>query len=184
MTKSVNIAEAKAHLWALVDRAAAGEEIILSRAGRLIARLVPLPNAVHGQPASAVDGRFQTSCPSSRQMRRTCGPPKGQARMHSGGADPGGDAPAARHACFDLVAHGQPPTFSCRTRGDRRSGQSRHGKCCERVRIANNQRLGRLPGRIAQDLPKALREARIPVHALTLAHTIAAGLLPGPHRDP
>jgi prevent-host-death family protein len=42
MTKSVNIAEAKAHLSALVDRAAAGEEIILSKAGRPAARLVPL----------------------------------------------------------------------------------------------------------------------------------------------
>lgn len=50
--------------------------------------------------------------------------------------------------------------------------------------MANKQRLGRLPGRIAQDLPNALRHARIPVHALTLAHTLAAGLLPGPHRDP
>jgi PIN domain nuclease of toxin-antitoxin system len=50
--------------------------------------------------------------------------------------------------------------------------------------IANKQRLGRLPGRIAQDLPAALREARIPVLDLTLAHTLAAGLLPGPHRDP
>jgi prevent-host-death family protein len=42
MIKSVNIAEAKAHLSALVDRAAAGEEIILSKAGRPIARLVAL----------------------------------------------------------------------------------------------------------------------------------------------
>ena len=42
MTKSVNIAEAKAHLSALVDRAAAGEEIIVSKAGRPAARLVPL----------------------------------------------------------------------------------------------------------------------------------------------
>jgi prevent-host-death family protein len=42
MTKYVNIAEAKAHLSALVDRAAAGEEIILSKAGRPTARLVPL----------------------------------------------------------------------------------------------------------------------------------------------
>jgi PIN domain nuclease of toxin-antitoxin system len=32
--------------------------------------------------------------------------------------------------------------------------------------IANKQRLGRLSGRIAQDLPNALREARIPVHGL------------------
>ena len=50
--------------------------------------------------------------------------------------------------------------------------------------VANKQRLGKLPGKIAQDLPKALRQARIPVHPLTLEHMIAAGLLPGPHRDP
>ena len=49
--------------------------------------------------------------------------------------------------------------------------------------IANKQRLGKLPGRIAQDLPAALRQARIPVHPLSLNHTIVAGLLPGPHRD-
>lgn len=50
--------------------------------------------------------------------------------------------------------------------------------------VANKQRLGRLPGRIAQDLAHALRQARIPVLGLTLEHTIHAGLLPGPHRDP
>lgn len=50
--------------------------------------------------------------------------------------------------------------------------------------IANKQRLGKLPGRIVQDLPNALREGRIPVLDLTLRHIIAAGLLPGPHRDP
>jgi PIN domain nuclease of toxin-antitoxin system len=46
------------------------------------------------------------------------------------------------------------------------------------------QRLGKLAGNIAQDLPRALRGARIPVQGLTMAHAIAAGLLPGPHRDP
>ena len=45
--------------------------------------------------------------------------------------------------------------------------------------IANKQRLRKLPGRIAQDLPAALRQARIPVHPLSLDHTIVAGLLPG-----
>jgi PIN domain nuclease of toxin-antitoxin system len=50
--------------------------------------------------------------------------------------------------------------------------------------IANKQRLGKLSGKIAQDLPGALRQARIPVLDLSLEHTIAAGLLPGPHRDP
>jgi prevent-host-death family protein len=42
MSRTVNIAEAKAKLSALVGRAAAGEEIILSRAGRPVARLMPL----------------------------------------------------------------------------------------------------------------------------------------------
>ena len=50
MTKSVNIAEAKAQLSALVDRAAAGEEIVLSRAGRPVARLVPLAERLPRQP--------------------------------------------------------------------------------------------------------------------------------------
>lgn len=52
MTKStkVNVAEAKAQLSALIDRAAAGEEIILSRAGRPLARLVPLAERAPRQP--------------------------------------------------------------------------------------------------------------------------------------
>lgn len=36
----VNIHEAKTHLSRLVDRAAAGEEIIIARAGKPLARLV------------------------------------------------------------------------------------------------------------------------------------------------
>jgi PIN domain nuclease of toxin-antitoxin system len=50
--------------------------------------------------------------------------------------------------------------------------------------IANKERLGRLPGKLTQILPQALRKARISRHALTLEVTIAAGRLPGPHRDP
>lgn len=50
MTRSVNIAEAKAQLSALIDRAAAGEEIVLSRAGRPIARLMPLAERLPRQP--------------------------------------------------------------------------------------------------------------------------------------
>jgi prevent-host-death family protein len=50
MTHSVNIAEAKAKLSALVDRAAAGEEIVLSRAGRPVARLMPLEEQTPRQP--------------------------------------------------------------------------------------------------------------------------------------
>ena len=50
MTHLVNLAEAKAKLSALVDRAAAGEEIILSRAGRPVARLMPLAEQTPRQP--------------------------------------------------------------------------------------------------------------------------------------
>ena len=40
-----NIREAKTHLSRLVARAAAGEEIIISKAGRPVARLGPIPRA-------------------------------------------------------------------------------------------------------------------------------------------
>lgn len=45
MTASVNVYEAKTHLSQLLDRAAAGEEIVIARAGRPIARLVALSGA-------------------------------------------------------------------------------------------------------------------------------------------
>jgi prevent-host-death family protein len=44
MADSVNIAEAKAKLSDLVERAAGGEEIVLMRAGKPRARIVPLAN--------------------------------------------------------------------------------------------------------------------------------------------
>jgi prevent-host-death family protein len=42
----VNVHEAKTHLSRLLQRVAAGEEIIISRAGKPIARLVPIRQAV------------------------------------------------------------------------------------------------------------------------------------------
>ena len=42
MPKKVNLYEAKTHLSRLVERAAAGEEIIIAKAGTPKARLVPL----------------------------------------------------------------------------------------------------------------------------------------------
>jgi prevent-host-death family protein len=45
MPESVNIDEARAHLSQLLDRAAAGEEIVIARAGRPIARLIPLADS-------------------------------------------------------------------------------------------------------------------------------------------
>jgi PIN domain nuclease of toxin-antitoxin system len=50
--------------------------------------------------------------------------------------------------------------------------------------IAYKQRLGKLPAEIPEDLPRALRDARVRSQELTLGEAIAAGRLPGPHRDP
>ncbi len=42
MTKSVGVHEAKTHLSRLLERVGAGEEIVISRRGEDIARLVPI----------------------------------------------------------------------------------------------------------------------------------------------
>lgn len=47
MPPFVTLSEAKTHLSALLDRAAAGEEVIIARNGVPLARLVPL--AAHGE---------------------------------------------------------------------------------------------------------------------------------------
>ena len=44
MTSQINVAEAKAKLSKLLDRALAGEEIVIARAGKPLARLVPVNN--------------------------------------------------------------------------------------------------------------------------------------------
>ena len=42
MTRQINVAEAKAKLSELLDLALAGEEIVIARAGKPLARLVPV----------------------------------------------------------------------------------------------------------------------------------------------
>ncbi|HYS55226.1 MAG TPA: type II toxin-antitoxin system prevent-host-death family antitoxin [Thermoanaerobaculia bacterium] len=55
MEKPINIYEAKTRLSQLVDRAANGEEIIIARAGRPVARLV----AWRPRPAQRKPGRLR-----------------------------------------------------------------------------------------------------------------------------
>jgi prevent-host-death family protein len=59
MTAQINIAEAKAKLSSLLDRALAGEDIVIARSGKPLARLVPVnpmeprkPGAWRGWAAS------------------------------------------------------------------------------------------------------------------------------------
>lgn len=60
--QTVNIHEAKTHLSRLVDQAANGEEIIIARAGKPVARLVPLA-PVEAQPRTLGLGKGQFSLP-------------------------------------------------------------------------------------------------------------------------
>lgn len=57
MTDTINIYEAKTQLSRLVDRASAGEDIVIARAGKPLVRLVPVtpqrrlpPAELHGLP--------------------------------------------------------------------------------------------------------------------------------------
>ena len=53
----VNLYEAKSRLSALVERAAAGEEIIIAKAGHPKARLVPLATAKRPREPGGWEGR-------------------------------------------------------------------------------------------------------------------------------
>lgn len=59
MTVQVNIYEAKTHLSQLVDQAAAGEDIIIARNGRPVARLCPLPRASQRRTPGTLRGKIQ-----------------------------------------------------------------------------------------------------------------------------
>jgi prevent-host-death family protein len=59
---SINVYEAKTHLSRLLDRVEAGEEIVIARAGKPVARLVPLP--VAAEAPARVPGRLKhLGCP-------------------------------------------------------------------------------------------------------------------------
>ena len=58
MTKTVNIHEAKTHLSRLVERAHGGEEIILAKAGKPYAKLVPIDPSVRCRQPGRLAGRI------------------------------------------------------------------------------------------------------------------------------
>ena len=61
MSETVNVYEAKTHLSRLLDRAAAGEEIVIARAGRPIARLVPLADSPSRRSPGGWRGKVRIS---------------------------------------------------------------------------------------------------------------------------
>lgn len=58
-TAAVNIHEAKTHLSRLVERAAAGEETVIAKAGKPMAKLVPYRSAQGRRRLGAWRGRVQ-----------------------------------------------------------------------------------------------------------------------------
>jgi prevent-host-death family protein len=56
---TVNLYEAKTKLSQLVERAAAGEEIIIAKAGRPLARLVPLAKRITPRPLGLLAGQVK-----------------------------------------------------------------------------------------------------------------------------
>jgi prevent-host-death family protein len=50
MPTLMNIYDAKTHLSRLIDRAQAGEDIVIARAGKPLVRLVPIEDALPRQP--------------------------------------------------------------------------------------------------------------------------------------
>jgi prevent-host-death family protein len=62
--RTINIHEAKTHLSRYVEEAAAGEEIIIAKAGKPIARLVPL-EPPHKQPRQLGLGRGRFEVPEN-----------------------------------------------------------------------------------------------------------------------
>jgi prevent-host-death family protein len=59
--KTVNIHAAKTHLSRLVEEAAAGEEIIIAKAGKQLVRLVPLEQPAFHRAYGALKGRIHAS---------------------------------------------------------------------------------------------------------------------------
>jgi prevent-host-death family protein len=74
---NINIHEAKTHLSRLLERVAGGEEIVIAKAGRPVARLVPYAeesNARHGgQWRSLVHIRNDFDEPLPPEIRRAFG---------------------------------------------------------------------------------------------------------------
>lgn len=57
--KSVNIYEAKTRLSQLVEKAASGEDVVIARAGRPVARLTRLQRTARKRRLGLLDGRFR-----------------------------------------------------------------------------------------------------------------------------
>lgn len=61
MSSTVNIHEAKTHFSKLLQRVAAGEEIVIAKAGQPVARLVPLEQSLQKRMPGTAKGQVWIS---------------------------------------------------------------------------------------------------------------------------
>jgi len=61
MTVTVNMHEAKTQLSKLVERVRLGEEVVIAKDGKPVARLVPIPPAGATRPAGTYAGRIRVA---------------------------------------------------------------------------------------------------------------------------
>ena len=54
----INIHQAKTHLSRLLEKVALGEEVVIAKAGRPIAKLVPVGKAAHKRTLGSAKGEF------------------------------------------------------------------------------------------------------------------------------
>lgn len=58
MSTVVNVHEAKTHLSRLLEDVASGAEVVIARAGKPVARLVPIPPRSKPKRLGLLEGRF------------------------------------------------------------------------------------------------------------------------------
>ena len=59
MSTIVNIHQAKTHLSRILDEVAAGAEVVIAKAGKPVARLVPIETSVQPKKLGGLQGRIK-----------------------------------------------------------------------------------------------------------------------------
>ena len=59
MAEQYNIHDAKTHLSRIIDRVEQGDEVIISRAGKPVAKVIPLTARVHRKGRGSLRGRIR-----------------------------------------------------------------------------------------------------------------------------
>ena len=184
MSTQVNIHEAKTHFSRLVERAAAGEEIVIAKAGEPRARLVPLERPTSETPA----GRLDEGQDLARGRLGQPGDERRRSRRDLLGTMPGprtarSEAPAG-HERLHLVARRPDPARRARSRGDRGWLGRGRSQCRDGLRDPNESG-PREAARSTATSRSTSSEKDSTSFAVTIAHAVAAGSLPAASiRDP